>query len=1072
MNIIEFSVRRPVTITMIFVATVLFGFVALDRLSIRLLPEVNYPTLTIQTEYPDAAPAEVENFVTRPLEEAVGVVNGLRSIRSSSKPGLSEITLQFSWKSEMQYSALDVRDKIDLVQLPRECDEPVILRYDPALDPVIRVGVYGPENLVRLRYVCDQVVKKELESVDGVASAKVLGGLEEEIQVEVDERRLASYGIPIGEISTRLTQENVNQSGGRIRDKGSEFLLRTENEFQGVDEIAATIVRENEGKRVVLADLGNVERGYMEREIVTRLNGREMVEVAVYKEGDANTVEVAQSIKDRIELLGSIVPPDTKLELLFDQSRFIEKSIGEVRSNALLGALLATIVLFVFLRDGRSTFIIALSIPISIMATFMMMHRLNVSLNLMSLGGLALGVGMLVDNSIVVLENISRHKEKGLDRAAATIAGAKEVSRAVIASTLTTVSVFLPIVFVEGIAGQVFKDQALTVSVSLLASLIVSLMLIPMVSALKFNVAVPEPVASETPEPVAPKKRRKIFMPFRVIGRGLAVVRRVLFQIVPLFFLRIGRWCVRMLGKLGTLITNPFLRVFNALFGAVERGYEPILRRVLAARGGFLTAVLVLFAVSVWSGQFLGRELIPQFSQGEFSFSVELPEGSPLESTDDKLLQMEEIAASDPDVGLYFSTVGTANRLGSNAKSRDKHIGQLNVVMAEKGQPAREDELVNRLRNKFAAVQGMDFKFSRPTFFSVQTPVEVHVFGYNLDILKDTADDIARRMTDIPGVADVKTSLEYGNPEVNINFDRVRLSSLNLTLDQVANTVRAKIRGDVPTVYKEREKQIDIRVRSAAWRSSDLEDIRNIVVGEHEGRPILLSTVADVGVARGLNQISRVSQQRAAVISANVSGADLGSVAGEVQAMIGGMEIPREVNVEVAGQNEELLDSYRNLQLALLLAIFLVYLVMAAQFESFLHPFIILFTVPLGAIGVVATLLLFGKSISVVVFIGAIMLAGIVVNNGIVLIDYINGLRAEGMKKTAAIIEASKIRLRPILMTTLTTVLGLLPMALGLGEGAEIRSPMALTVIGGLLGGTVLTLLVIPSLYSIVARGE
>jgi HAE1 family hydrophobic/amphiphilic exporter-1 len=1060
MKIIDFSIRRPVTIAMIFLATVVFGLVALNRLNIRLLPEISYPTLTVQTEYPDAAPAEVENFVTRPLEEAVGVVNGLRSIRSVSKPGMSEITLEFTWKTAMQYVALDVRDKIDLVQLPRECDEPVILRYDPALDPVIRIGVYGEENLARLRYIADWTVKKDLESLVGVASAKVLGGLEEEIQVELDERKLASYGIPISLVSTRLAQDNVNQSGGRLRDKGAEYLLRTENEFKNVDAIAHTIVREEEGRKVVLADLGRVERGYMEREIITRLNGEEVVEVAIYKEGDANTVEVADAIKDRLVVLQKQLPEGVETRLLFDQSRFIKQSIGEVRSNAILGAILAIFILYIFLRDGRSTFIIGLSIPISIMFTFVMMQQLNVSLNLMSMGGLALGVGMLVDNSIVVLENISRHKDRGLDRKEATSIGASEVSRAVIASTLTTVSVFLPIVFVEGIAGQVFKDQALTVSVSLMASLIVALMLIPMVSALKLGVST---TTDRTQK--APSKRKFV--------RGFKKGSFAVFFIAPTWVLRQIRKLIGLFGKLVHLIMRPPLAVFNKFYSSIENGYDPALRWTLAHKGRFLTLILVLFATSLWSARFIGQELIPQFSQGEFNFSVLLPEGSPLEATDKKLAHLEEIAADQPEIESYFTSIGTASQTGSNVKTKDKNLGQLNIIMKEKGNRAVEEELVTRLRNKFQGVENIRFNFARPSYFSFQTPVEVHVFGYDLDLLKQFSDELAEEIAKINGVKDVKTSLEYGNPELNVQFDRVRLSSLGLSLNEVSNTLKTKIKGDVPTKFKEREKQVDIRVRTTAWRSDNIDAMRSLVIAEQQdGRPILLATVADIDVARGLNQISRISQQRASIVTANISGRDLGSVTTDINAILASKPIPQGVTVELGGQNEELLHSYRNLKLALILAIFLVYLVMAAQFESFIHPFIILFTVPLGAIGVFFTLLIFGKSLSVVVFIGAIMLSGIVVNNGIVLIDYINQLRRGGKEKYEAIVEAAKVRLRPILMTTLTTVLGLTPMALGLGEGAEIRAPMALTVIGGLLGATLLTLLVIPSLYAIMARAE
>ena len=1061
MNIVDFSIKRPVTVTMIFVAVVIFGFVALSRLDLRLLPDISYPSLTIQTEYADAAPAEVENFVTRPLEEAVGVISGLRTIRSVSKPGMSEITLEFSWKTHMQYAALDVRDKIDLIQLPREAKAPVILRYDPSLDPVLRIGISGTDNLVRLRNLADYTVKKELESLDGVASAKVLGGLEEEIQVEIDERRLASYDIPISLVAARLAQDNVNQSGGRLRDKGAEFLLRTENEFQSVEDIANTIVREEGGRRVVLADLGSVTRGHIERDVITRLNGKEVVEVAIYKEGDANTVAVADAAKRRLEAVKKHLPPEIKIDTLFDQSRFIKSSIDEVRSNALQGALLAILVLFVFLRDVRSTVIIGLSIPISIMFTFVIMQQLGVSLNMMSMGGLALGVGMLVDNSIVVLESISRHKGTNPDRKAATLRGAKEVAGAVTGSTLTTVAVFLPIVFVEGIAGQIFKDQALTVSISLIASLIVSLMLIPIASAMNFGAGTAVVPAAES----APEPRHRIARAARKVGRAITVT-------TPTFVLRVLRRSSAWVGRMFDVVTRPVHIVYDRFYPRFEAAYARSLDRVLAHRRRFLAGMLVLFVASLAAGRFVGREMIPQFSQGEFSFAVQMPEGTPLESTDSHLAEMEEIASAEPGVESYFTSVGTASRLGSNVKSKDENIGQLNVVMEAKGDRAAEAQLIASLRHKFARLEGVTTKFARPSYFNFQTPLEVHVFGYDLDEIKDFADQLVVKMADIPGVRDVKSSLEFGNPELDIEFDRVRMSSMGLAVEDVANTVRTKIKGDVPTKFKERDKQVDIRVRSSAWRAEDTDAMRSLVVAERDGAPILLGSIANVRVASGVNQISRVSQQRAAIVSGNIVGRDLGGVAKDIQAVLASTPIPEGVTVELGGENEELTRSYKSLVLALILAVFLVYLVMAAQFESFVHPFIIMFTVPLGAIGVVLTLLLTGTPFSVIVFIGVILLAGIVVNNGIVLIDYINTLRREGTAKAEAIRAAGLVRLRPILMTTLTTVLGLIPMAMGFGEGAEIRTPMALTVVGGLSVGTLLTLFVIPALYSVVAKDD
>lgn len=1059
MKIISFSIGRPVTITMIFVAAVVFGFVSLDRLDLKLLPEISYPTLTVQTEYPDAAPLEVESFVTRPLEEAVGVIAGLRNMRSVSKAGLSEITLEFSWNTKMDYAALDVREKVDLIDLPKEAEHPVILRYDPSLDPVIRLGVYGDENLVRLRYIADRTIKKELEALDGVASAKVLGGLEEEIQVTLDEKKLASVAVPITLVSNRLLEDNINQSGGRLRDRGSEFLLRTENEFQDIDDIRNTIISQVDGRKIVLGDLATVTRGYREREVITRINGKEAVEIAIHKEGDANTVEVADRIRSRVGILQESLPENVRMDVLFDQSRFIKTSINEVLSNAILGALLAIIVLYLFLRDIRSTLIIGLSIPISIMVTFVIMRQLGVSLNLMSLGGLALGVGMLVDNSIVVLESISRYKEKGLDRKDATFRGATDVGRAVIASTLTSVAVFLPIVFVEGIAGQVFRDQALTVSISLMASLLVALMLIPMISSLEGRAPV-DPVKIFGPKP-PPKERRRF-------ARRLFSAWRFATYTVPVMILKLLGGLGRGLRKVSMLIVKPFLIAFTAVHGWVERRYAPMLSGVLSHRGVFLSAMVVFFLVSLWMSRFLGAELIPQFDQGEFSFNVTLPEGSPLEVTDSRLREMERIAADTPGIESYFTSVGVATRLGSNAKSKDKNIGQLNLVLASKGDRKLEERTIEHLRTRFATIESLDFKFARPMYFTLQTPVEVQIYGYNLDMLKRVSDQFERELSLIPGVKDARSSMEIGNPEVNVVFDRDRLSSFDLSLDDVSTRLKTKIQGEVPTKFKERELQVDIRVRTSAWQAEEVGELRSLVVGEREGRPIQLGTVADIDVTRGLTQITRISQQRAAVVTGNLSGRDLASVSGDIEGLIGNVALPPGVTVELAGQNEELNRSFNSLVFALLLAIFLVYLVMAAQFESFVHPFIILFTVPLGAIGVIWLLLIAHQSLSVVVFIGAIMLSGIVVNNGIVLIDYVNRLRWQGMERTEAILKAAHDRFRPIMMTALTTICGMFPLTLGGSSsiGLSYKS-FGYTLIGGLSTATLLTLLAVPVAYTV-----
>jgi HAE1 family hydrophobic/amphiphilic exporter-1 len=536
--------------------------------------------------------------------------------------------------------------------------------------------------------------------------------------------------------------------------------------------------------------------------------------------------------------------------------------------------------------------------------------------------------------------------------------------------------------------------------------------------------------------------------------------------------LKAVRRVLQRVQRLLVVAVRPLHAAYDRFYYRLEAAYARALDRVLERRRRFLAAMLAVFATSLAVAPLVGREMIPQLSQGEFSFAVQMPEGTPLEVTDGRLAQMEEIARDEPGVESYFTSVGTASRLGSNVKSKDENIGQLNVIMEAKGDEEAEEALVASLRAQFERVEGATIKFARPQYFAFQTPLEVYVFGYNLDDMKAFADELAERIAAIPGVKDVKSSLEFGNPELDVEFDRVRMSSMGLSVEDVANTVRTKIKGDVPTKFKERDKQVDIRVRTSAWRADNVAAMRSLVVAERDGAPILLGSIADVQVASGVNQISRVSQQRATVVSGNVAGRDLGGVAEDVEALLASMTPPEGLTLELGGENEELQRSYRSLVLALVLAVFLVYLVMAAQFESFVHPFIIMFIVPLAGIGVVATLFLTRTPFSVIVFIGIILLAGIVVNNGIVLIDYINTLRREGAGKMGAIREAARVRVRPILMTMLTTVLALLPMALGLGEGAEIRAPMALTVVGGLSVGTVLTLFAIPSLYAVIARGD
>ena len=1022
--LIAYAVRHRVTMLMLTAAAVLFGVVSLGRLPIQLLPDLSYPTLTVQTEYPDSGPGEVENLITRPLEEAAGVVPGVRRISSTSEAGLSEITLEFGWGTDMDFAALDVREKTDLIPLPQDAKSPVLLRYDPSLDPVLRLGISGPANPIQLRYLAEHVIKKELESLPGVAAAKVVGGLTEEVHVDVDEDRLASLGIPMDRVAELLGAENVNAAGGRLRDREAEYLVRTLNQYTGPEDVAQAVLYRDGDRVVKLGDVATVTRAYKEREIVTRIDGKTAVEIAIYKEGDANIVDTARRVQKRLPELRKILPDGVTVSVLSDQSTFIRSAINQVQSSALLGGFLAILILIVFLRDLRATAIIALAIPASIVTTFVLMYRQGITLNVMSLGGLALGVGMLVDNSIVVLESIVRHLRKGdRSRADAVIEGTEEVGLAISASTLTTVAVFLPILFVEGIARQIFRDQALTVTYSLLVSLVVALTLTPMLASLGKG----------------SRRRGWSWNPFR---------RR---------------------GETGAFLP-PSPVLVEVTEGRMARGYRAILGRALARRPLVVVSSLVLFAVSVLGLRALGTDLIPPLTQGEFRFSLELPEATPLEHTNQVESRIEESLSGIPEIETVFANVGLDAGESGTVRSKKENHAELNVRLRKGLGREAEARVLETIRARLATFPEAVATLEPPTVFTFKTPVEVEIYGFDLGSLNTVSGEVARVLSEIDGLEDIATTMEAGNPEVQIRFDRDKLKLAGLGLRESSEAMRTQILGRVATDFKERDRQIDIRVRGGNSREIDFADLDNVVVGYRDGLPVRLASVAEVAVSRGPARIRRISQSRAATVSASLVGRDLGSVSAEIENALAAIPLPANITMEIAGQNEEMNRSMQSLVFAALLAVFLVYLVMACQFESLLDPFLILLAVPMALIGVVAGLLLTGTAVSVIVMIGGIMLAGIVVNNGIVLIDYIGRLRRRGTGVRQAILEAGSVRLRPILMTTTTTVLGLVPMALGRGEGAQLMAPLAVTVIGGLVVSTLLTLVVIPVLYSFVHR--
>ncbi|MEM8485269.1 MAG: efflux RND transporter permease subunit [Bacteroidota bacterium] len=1084
MKLIDLSIRRRVTIAMFTLAILLFGTVSLSRLSINLLPDLTFPTLTVRTAYEGAAPAEIENLISKPIEEALGVVKNLGKMESISRTGQSDVVLEFAWGVDIDIARMEVREKLDALQLPLEAERPVLLRFDPSLDPVMRFGLYiddsdilvasADSNIIptqlnasynldedELKYIrrfADEQLKKDLESTAGVAAVKISGGLEDEVQVLIDQDKIAQLGITIDQVVQVLNAENVNLSGGRLEEGVQQYLVRTVNEFESVSEIGNVIIDNGSLTPIYLRDVASVDLSYKEREAITRIDGREAVEVAIYKEGGANTVEVAQNIERRLNRIQEELPSEMKLVNVYNQSTFIEGAVNDVVKAGLIGGLLAILILYLFLRDFKTTVIISVSIPVSIIATFNMMFGNDLSLNIMSLGGLALGIGLLVDNSIVVLENIARHRELGKNTIDSARIGASEVAQAVIASTLTTIAVFFPLVFVDGIAGQLFKDQALTVTFSLIASLVVAITLIPMLASFGKDGKKHEIARPELKEP------RTAF------GRVLRKTRVFIFNTIPTFIAWLIITAARKTSALFRLLFSPFAKGVQKMNNALSARYPGFLAWALNRKAFVLVIAFGLFAGTMLMVPRLGVELIPQLSQGEFNVEFKLSPGTPLEQTDIVLSNLQQTANTVPEINTTFAVAGTGNRLDANPDQGGENWGEVHVALQTDAGENGEANAMDALRDVLESEPGVQYEFNYPTLFTFDTPVEIEITGYELDKLKRVSQAIKGRLDQSDRFIDVKSTMEQGNPEVQIYFDRERAAALGLAVSDVARRVVSNVRGDVATRYSWRDRKIDVLVRVKEEDRANIDRIKELVVNPESERPIPLSTVADVVIDVGPGEIRRISQERVALVSANLNFGDLGSAAEEINEILDDVAVPPGLEVSLGGQSEEMNNSFRSLLLALALAVFLVYLIMASQFESLLHPFVIFFSIPLALIGAVWALYATGSTISVVVFIGLILLAGIVVNNAIVLVDLINQLREKGMPKREAIMEAGRLRLRPILMTTLTTTLGLLPLAFGVGEGTEIRAPMAITVIGGLLVSTLLTLVVIPVMYMVLDR--
>ncbi|MEE8317533.1 MAG: efflux RND transporter permease subunit, partial [Candidatus Omnitrophota bacterium] len=1045
MRLPEFSVNRPVTTSMFFLGVLMLGFISLTRLPRELFPSITYPELTIVTTYENAAPEEVETLITKIIEEAVGTVSNLRRISSISKEGVSIVTAEFGWNANMDFASLGVREKIDLIKerLPLGSTDPIVMKFNPFELPVMTLSITGNKSPQELLRLSRKFIKDELEKVEGVASCNISGGLEREILVSVDSGRLHASKISITSIVDALKSSNLNYPAGTIEEHFYEYLIRTMGEFELVSEIQETIVGKDESEQkfdseerrtkgtterlIYLKDIARVEDTFQDKTSISRYGGEENISIAVQKQAGVNTLRVAQGVRKRLEEIKRDLPRGIDVVIVYDQSIFIRKSIRGVMDAALQGGALAFLVLFVFLRNIKASLIVAFSMPISIMVAFTLMYFNGITLNMLSLGGLALGIGMLVDNAIVVIENIYNQfqKKKNIKEAAKT--GASEMSGAIFSSTLTTVAVFLPMVFVVGVAGQLFKELAFTVTFSLLASLIVALSLIPRLAAIK--------------------------------GKEKA-------------------------GDLETKTKTTF--VFR--LGSI---YSRVMPKVLKRRWIFLGGVAILFILSISLFTFIDKEFMPKVDQREFIMKVNMPSGTKLEITDSVVRNIENILFDIKDVEGVAVNIGSSKKkdYAQGLETMSSHQAQIMVALKKAKRHISTSKVIERLKLRLDRLnlEGAEIEYILQesvfkTALQGAAPVVVEIKGKDLKKIEEISRYIKEGSSEIKGIYGIRTSITRASPETKVNLIKDRAALYNLSTAVIAQSAHTAIKGVVATKFKEEGKEIDIRVRLRREDRTHLSQIRNILINSPLGIQVPLSEVAYITQGVGPTEIKRLDQQRVILVTANIADRSLNKVIMDITALmerieiekIGGLgatgDTEKDITMSLSGESQQMNESFGSLRFALVLSILLVYMIMAAQFESLWQPFIIMFTVPLSLMGVFGALFLTRTPISVVVMLGLIILGGIVVNNGIILIDSINRLRARGIELFEAVIKAGETRLRPIFMTTMTTVLGLFPLALGLAEGSQLQSPMAITVMGGLMVSTILTLFVIPCVYTIVSE--
>jgi len=1019
MKLSELSVNRPVTTIVIFVAIIVLGVYSLIHLAIDLIPDISYPLIAIYSNYPGVAPEEVEENLTRVVENAAASASNVKKITSTSREGQSVVTVAYEWGTDMGEAAADLREKLDLVRefLPDEAKQPVIFKFDPSMIPLMVLVIEGKRDLLSLRYVADNYIRNNLEQIDGVANVQIWGGRQRQVHVDLDRTHLASYGLTVDQVINIIRAEHINVAGGSVDEGGSTFVLRTIGKFQSLQEIENVIVASKNGIPVYLKDLASVYEGYVEEDMDAKIEKNDAVIMLVQKQSGTNTVKISNLLEKKLKSLEASLPEDIRIEKFYSPADFIKESIKTVWQVALIGGVFAVFVLFIFLRNLPTTLIISISIPLSIITTFIFMYFFDLTINMMSLGGLALGIGMLVDNSIVVLENIFRYREFGAKPGESSKLGTQEMSKAIIASTLTTITVFLPLVlFIKGLASELFKDLAFTVTFSLLSSLLVALTIIPMLSS----------------------KIKK----------------------------------VKLKSKADSLMDlESELKSRGKVLRFLDEVYRQFLGWALSHRWAFVGMVVAVLAGSIFLMRVIGVEFMPQSDEGFIQMRLKTPIGTNVDTTRaavDKIYNI--IDENVPEREITFRQVGRSGEMmGAEATNR----AEIWMTLVDLKRRKRSDkEIIDVLRKQISKVPGVTARFSAGGHATGDTGnLSVIVSGYDMQQGKVLAEKLKNIMESIGNVHDVRISREEGLPEYRITVNRDRAALFGVSAAQVGQAVKRSFAGaEVADVILKGE-EIGVLVRLQEEDRVTSKDLELISVTSPFGVQVPLSNIAEIERGYGPVALERERQQRVVYVNAQVRG-DVKSVVDKIKMEVNKLVLPRGFNIEYGGSWENLQETIKDLALVMLLSIILIYLIMAALFESFVDPFIIMFTLPMTFIGVVWMHIITGTIFSVVSGIGVVMLAGIVVNNGIILVDYTNLLRKRGYDLLNAVMLAGRTRLRPILMTMFTTVLALVPMAYALGSGSEMRSPMAKTVIGGLLVATIFTLVFIPVLYTMFETGK